>query len=479
MTYQPSPPRDPRLEQTAILHPDEFGLPPSRPPLPPRRRPRWGRRILIGISSLLIVALLAVTAGALYVQSRLEDLRRVTPTGLTSGPGRAMTVLLVGSDSRADLTPGQEIRFGSISGQRSDAIMLLRTNPAAGRASVLSIPRDLYLPIAGTGASNRINTAYAGGADRVVNTVTQSLGIPIDHFIEVNFDGFRSIVDSIGGLNVNFPAPARDILAELNVPAAGCILLDGEQGLAYVRSRHYESLVDGRWVTDPTSDFGRIERQQDFIRRMIKKAISQGVRNPVVANSLLNSFVSDVVVDDKLGTMDLLRLGNAFRSLGGGGIEMLTIPTVGARVGGNSVLRLKEPEATETIQRFLNPPPAVEAAPPAPGEVRIQVLNGSGRPGEAGEAAADLGELGFIQTGTGDAPATRTTLIRYAEGAEAKASLVQSMVTGASELRPDAAVRDSDVILVTGTSFAGIGTSAAAPGAPPEATPEPEEECPV
>jgi LCP family protein required for cell wall assembly len=425
---------------------------------------------MVAVSVLLAVLLVAMVAGALYVQSRLSEVRRVAPTGLSAAGGRAMTVLLVGSDSRAELIPGQEVRFGTISGKRSDAIMLLRTNPDRDQASVLSIPRDLYVPIAGTGASNRINTAYSGGPDRMVNTITSALGIPIDHYVEVNFDGFRGIVDAIGGLNVNFPAPARDILAELNVPSAGCVHLDGEQGLAYVRSRHYEFLENGQWKTDPTSDFGRIQRQQDFIRRMIKKSISQGIRNPLVANKLLDSFVRDVVVDSRLGTMDLVRLGATFRSLGSGGIEMLTVPTVGTRVGRNSVLKLKEPEASQMIDRFLNPPPPVEEQAPAaltPGDVKVQVLNGSGRPGEAGTAAKKLGTAGFIQSGTGDAAARSNSLIRFAPGAEAKAALLQGYVVGSTELKADPTLKGSDLVLVTGRGFGGIRTApAGAPQAP-------------
>jgi polyisoprenyl-teichoic acid--peptidoglycan teichoic acid transferase len=475
VNYQHFDPRDPRLDQTAILYPDDY---PEYPPPPPRRGRHWKRRLVAGLSLFLAIVLLAVGVGFLYVQSRLEEVRRVAPAGLSTAGGEAMTVLLVGSDSRADLVPGQESRFGSISGKRSDAIMLLRTNPGRDQASVLSIPRDLYLPIAGTGKSNRINTAYSGGPDRMVNTITSALGIPIDHYVEVNFDGFRSIVDAIGGLNVNFPAPARDILAELNIPQAGCVHLDGEQGLAYVRSRHYEFLENGRWKTDPTSDFGRIERQQDFIRRMIKKAISQGIRNPLVANELLDSFVKDVVVDAKLGTMDLLRLGMTFRSLGSGGIEMLTLPTTGARIGGSSVLKLKEPEASQMVDRFLNPPPPVteQAAPAvAPGDVRVQVLNGSGRPGEAGAAAEKLGTAGFVPSGTGDAAGRASTEIRFAPGGDAKAALVRSYVSGPSELKSDPSVKGSDVVLVTGRNFAGIRTSPAAPEAPASPAPAPAE----
>ena len=446
--------------------------------------------MLVTVSVLLLVVLTALAGGTFYLQSKLSEVRRVSPTGLSAGGGRGMTVLMIGSDSRADLEPGQEHRFGSgsqVSGQRSDAIMLLRTDPRSSRASVLSVPRDLYVPIAGTGASNRINTAYAGGPDRMVDTVSAGLGIPIDHYLEVNFDGFRSIVESIGGLNVYFPAPARDILAELDVASAGCVHLDGEQGLAYVRSRHYEFFEDGRWKTDPTSDHGRIQRQQDFIRRMVKKSLSQGIRNPFTANKLLDSFVSDVVVDDDFGALQLLRLGLTFRSLGAGGIEMLTVPTEGARIGRSSVLRLKQPEATQTIDRFLNPPPPPEEAPVplTPAEVRVQVLNGSGRPGEAASAAAGLGRAGFTQAGTADAPSrSGASLIRHAPGAEAHAALVQRYVAGPAEVRSDPSLKGNNVVLVTGRSFEGIRTApegGPAPAAPPPAAPpsDPAADCPA
>lgn len=480
MTYQPYEPRDPRLEQTAVYYPDRPGpYPPGPPPRPPWRRPRWGRRVAVALSLFLVVILVALVAGGLYVQSRLGDVRRVAPAGLTAAPGKSMTVLLVGSDSRADLAPGQE-SFGKIAGQRSDAIMLMRTDPDSGTASVLSIPRDLYVPIAGTGKSNRINTAYSGGPDRLVQTITSALGIPIDHYVEVNFDGFRGIVDSIGGLNINFPAPARDILAELNVPAAGCVHLNGSQGLAYVRSRRYEFLENGRWKADPTSDLGRIQRQQDFIRRMIKKAISRGIRNPLTADKLLDSFVRDVVLDSEMGTMDLFRLGTTFRSLGSGGIEMLTIPTTGARVSESSVLKLKQPDAEQMVDRFLNPQPKVEAEAEAaltPKDVRVQVLNGSGRPGEAGSALTKLEKVGFVGTGTSDAAARTTNLIRFAKGNDAEAALLQSYVIGTTELKQDTPAKGSDVVLVTGKDFGGIRTAPEAPAADAAPPPDPAAEC--
>lgn len=470
MTY---PPPDPR-------HPG-YGDPYPHPAAPPPTRRR--RRIITVLGIVLSVVMVGAIAGVFYVHTRLAEVERVAPEGLAtdSGAHPGTTILLVGSDSREDLIPGQEHRFGGgdlVAGQRSDAIMLLRTQPGGRQASVLSIPRDLWVPIAGTGRSGRINSAYSGGPDRLVTTITDALGIPIDHYIEVNFDGFRAVVDAIGGLNMHFPAPARDILAELDIPAAGCVLLDGEQGLAYVRSRGYESLLDGQWVSDPTGDIGRMERQQDFMRRMIKKAISKGVRNPVTAHALLNSLVEEVTIDDQLSTFGLVRLGNVLRSVGGEGLETMTIPTVPARIGGASVLQMQQPEASQTVQRFLDPPAPADPGGLTPAEVAVRVLNGSGRAGEAGATSDQLSGLGFAAAGVGDANTTRrgTSLIRFPPGAEDKAALLQAFVGGGAERLEDPALPETEVVLVTGTSFTGVSV----PQAPPEGDPgPPDPECPV
>lgn len=447
--------------------------------LPPEPQPSWGRRLFV-VLAVVLVAMIAGTAVSLaYVQLRLSEVERVDAAGLGGSIGGGKTILLVGSDSRDGLAPGQE-SFGTtehVSGKRSDAIMLLRV-PSGGGASVLSIPRDLWVPIAGTGKSGRINGAYAGGPERLIQTITQALGIPIDHYIEVNFDGFRSVVESVGGLNVYFAAPARDRLAELDVPAAGCISLTGSQGLAYVRSRQYESFQDGRWQKDPTGDFGRIERQQDFIRRMIRKSVSRAVRNPLVANDLLNALVENVTFDRGLGAMDLARLGWGMRSLGSASaeVEMMTLPTVGAGISGVSALQTQEPEATEAINRFLNPPPPASGAA-VPSEVRVRVLNGSGREGEAGQASEALRQAGFQVAAAGDASSrVGTTLVRYADGAAAKAELIAGYAGGAVELRAEPTLSDVDVELVTGGTFAGIGVGAEVP--PPDG-PAPAETAPV
>ena len=159
--------------------------------------------------------------------------------------------------------------------------MVLHIDPRQEQAAILSIPRDVVVPIAGTDVVDRVNAAFSlGGAEGLIATVQQSLGITINHYVEVDFVGFKDIVDAVGGVEIYLPRWARDFTSGLDLPKIGCVSVNGTQGLAFVRSRHYEELVDGKWVTDPSGDFGRINRQQDFIRRMLKKALSAGITNP-------------------------------------------------------------------------------------------------------------------------------------------------------------------------------------------------------
>jgi len=141
---------------------------------------------------------------------------------------------------------------------RSDTIMVVRLDPATERAALLSLPRDLYLPISGTRGSARINSAIQGGPARLVATITDALDIPIHHYLEVDFQGFRDLVDAVDGVPVYFPDPVRDRRSQLNIPDAGCVTLDPVQALAYARSRAFEVRRDGHWEVDGSGDLGRI-----------------------------------------------------------------------------------------------------------------------------------------------------------------------------------------------------------------------------
>lgn len=443
--------------------------------------------MLIGLNVFIALCLVATASAYGYIRWRYGqipkiDISEVLRGGGDDDPGDPMNVLLVGSDTRENVTREEEEKFGTrreVGGKHSDTIMILHADPRAEKAAILSIPRDLYVTIAGSGRKDRINTAIqsADGVKRLIRTIDQELSIKIDHYAEVDFYGFRGIVEAVDGVTIPFSAPARDRVTGLTVPQAGCIELDGDQALAYARSRHYQSYESGRWRTDPTGDIGRITRQQTFIRRMMKEAISSGIRNPIKGNSLIGAAIKNVTIDDTMSTSDIRRLASRFRSLEPEAVDMLTLPTVSLtiRATGASVLELKEPDAQEIIDKFNSVVPETEAAPVplprvVPGTIRVKVLNGSGTGGQATQAALALQKVGFAVAGTGDAPSYRyeRSLVRYGTGQRQKALVLQAYIEGGAQLVEDRNLVGGDLQLITGSSFSGVK---AAPGAvPPSST---------
>ncbi|MGH3579216.1 MAG: LCP family protein, partial [Mycobacterium sp.] len=306
-------------------------------------------------------------------------------------------MLVVGSDSRANLPASSSQHFGSaakVVGQRSDVIIILHMDPSSQQASILSIPRDLFVPIAGTRGSDRINSAYNKGPDQLVQTIQQYLNIPINHYVSMDFQGFQGIVDSVAGISMNFPVPARDRMSGLNITQPGCQYLNGAAALALARSRDYQYLGNGRWQSDGTGDLGRIQRQHAFIRILMQKAVSAGIHNPVTANSLIASAVNDVTVDQGLSTADMVQLALGFRSLQPSAVPSYTIPTraVNGYQSFGDVLFAVQPQTGQVVAQFLNsgaPPPA-PGPPPSPASIKVNVLNGSGVGGQAEKAGRDL-----------------------------------------------------------------------------------------
>jgi LCP family protein required for cell wall assembly len=296
-------------------------------------------------------------AAIVYGAVQLGHIPRIACASCTKpASGAAMNVLVVGSDTRAAVG-NESDQFGStasVVGQRSDTIMVVRVEPNRERASVLSIPRDLYVPIA-SGGTNRINSAFEAGPDNLVRTITAVLGIPIHHYVEVDFAGFRDIVRAVGGVKVYFSAPARDLVTGLRVDRAGCTELDGDAALAYVRSRHYETQVRGKWQEGGAGDLDRITRQQDFIRRVLAKVRS--VRNPVTVHRLVTTGTHNVRFDKQLSASDIESLGLRFRTLLPTSLQMETVPAdfgfvniAGTRA---SILRMRPAETRATVERFL------------------------------------------------------------------------------------------------------------------------------
>ena len=269
--------------------------------------------------------------------------------------------LLVGSDTREGISE-DDPDFGVIgdttvvSGRRADTIMVLRRERDGG-AAIVSLPRDLWVEIPGTGGSNRINAAYNGGAERLVVTVVETLGIPIHHYVEVNFVGFRNIVNELGGVTICFLYPTRDLKTGLDQPA-GCNLLDGLQALAFARSRSYQEFREGKWQTDPTADIGRTQRQQQFISAAADGAVARLTDQPFASGDLITAVSASVKVDE---TLDPFLAAAALKQSYSGGLTRYSLPVYGDTVGSASVLRLGQGSA-EILDYFrgIGAAPATE-----------------------------------------------------------------------------------------------------------------------
>ena len=315
-----------------------------------------GMAVLVGVAG---------SAGVLYsARERSEAVERVpglTEEDLAANDGPAENFLLVGSDSREGVDVGdpENASIGDeaeVSGQRSDTIMILRREKDGG-ASLLSLPRDLWVPIAGTDHSAKINSAYNEGPERLVRTVTQALGVPIHHYVEVDFNGFTRLVDEIGGVRICSDYPAQDENTGLRLDPT-CQVLDGTQALAYARSRHYEEFIDGDWRGDEEApDLARISRQQQFIRAAVDKLLRRIRRNPLRLGDLIGVATDSVRID---GDLDPVEAANALRAAAEEGLATYSLPVVGVEHDGQSALELGE--GAEALLDYFR---GVAPAPPA------------------------------------------------------------------------------------------------------------------
>lgn len=285
-----------------------------------------------------MLGLLGLRSLAIYKRIQRVDLQgALAPAGAD-----ATNYLLVGSDSRAELDPEGA---SGVTGSRADTIIVLRLTPEGAR--MMSIPRDLWVQIADTGREGRINGSYNSGPANLVRTVTENLGIPVNHYVEVGFGSFVGLVDALGGVSIDFPYAASDTHSGLNITEPGVHQLDGQQALAYARSRHYTEIIDGRPRTDPTADLGRQQRQQAFLRASLGKLGES--RNPLRLLAAADAMSGELKVDDGLGPTEMFRLA---RKLGAASPESVVLPTRNARKGKAAVLLLEEPAAQEVLAGF-------------------------------------------------------------------------------------------------------------------------------
>ncbi len=340
---------------------------PTSPAVVTRRR---RRRLLPGINAVslgLAVAVLGSGGLLLATRQKADSVERVEELAgvLTVDVGPFENYLLVGSDTREGADPSDP-DFGGIGdtdevqGRRSDTMMVLHVDYERDTASLLSIPRDLWVEIDGDG-ENRINTAYQEGADTLVRTVQDALGIPIHHYIEVDFQSFKEIVGAIGGVEACFVAPTRDRNTGLLVPTEGCFVLDPVQALQYARSRHFEEFVYGEWFEDPRADLGRIERQQEFVQSAIDAALAQARSNPLRASELIDAAARSLRVDPRT---DLVEVIDRLLPLADGALARYSLPVEGTEIDDKQVLvMLDDAEALLAYFAGTGPPPPVTSTP--------------------------------------------------------------------------------------------------------------------
>jgi LCP family protein required for cell wall assembly len=404
--------------------------------------------------------------------------------------------LLVGSDTRA----GAEAEDGvgdesEVIGARSDTVMIAHIPANRERAVVVSFPRDLEVtrpaceawdPKSGdyTGDQKpaedqvKLNSAYQVGGPKCVTKLVQQLsGLAINHFVGIDFNGFKGMVDAVDGVQVCVEQPLEDEILGTVVPQAGKnVTLTGDQALNFVRARHVKG--------DVTSDYGRIQRQQRFLSSLLRKAMSGEVLlDPGKLSDFVEAF-SKSTFGDNIGVDQMVTLGQSLQGIDAGRVTFITVPTVGeANDQGNEDLRKEDTNSLFSAIREDTPLPGEkdggtqqlrtdllkQAGPVDPKTIKLQVFNG-GNPtgGIAGTTADALAEQGYqiVWVDAAPEPVDRT-VIKYAKGREDAAQTLRSSVPDA-ELVEDSSLAGA-VQLIIGPGFDG---KVVAPGAGGEQAPD-------
>jgi LCP family protein required for cell wall assembly len=291
-------------------------VPPGRP-----RSASGGRRVARWVGGIFVVLLAALAVLGVVAWSRIDKVDAIPDDhGTAVSEGRVF--LLVGSDSREELTPEEqaELGTGSTAGRRTDTIMLLHV-PPGGRPALISVPRDSVVEIPGHG-EERINAAYAfGGAPLLVETLENATGVAIDDYVEIGFGGFADVVDALGGVEICLDEAVQDDKAHINLPA-GCQVLDGVNALGYARARDF----------DPSADLGRVQRQRELIGSIASTALSPAtLLNPLALTRTALATGDALTIDEQTGPIDLARFALGMRRVTSGAGDTLTVPL--ARVG--------------------------------------------------------------------------------------------------------------------------------------------------
>ncbi len=429
---------------------------------------------MLGVGIVVIIGLLAVAGSLVYTLIKFNSIDRVDVDLASAGVSEPQNFLLVGSDTRdiAKDTPDAGGIFGKgdeaeHAGQRADTILIARVDPARTSVELLAIPRDLWIDTPGGGAG-RINATYNQGAQPLIDAIRANLGIDIHHYVEVNFESFKGLVEVIGGVPMYFDRPMYDENTGLAIRKKGCYNLDPVQALAFARSRHLVYSNGVKWVSDPTADMGRITRQQVFLRHALAKIGTLGITDVNTMRRLVDVAVENVKVDDQLGVSQMLALGKKFQKFDAETLATHRLPTIGTEIDGKSVLEIDDSAATGVLDIFRG-----KAEPAATGDggaeaettttvanstVTVDVMNGVGTAGLAKQVGDSLAGVSFKVGEKGDADKADGSVVNYAKGSKAQAEAVARHISPAPTLAEDSSLASGKVVLVVGADFSKVLT---------------------
>ncbi|MGH2717400.1 MAG: LCP family protein, partial [Actinomycetota bacterium] len=449
------------------------------------RRGLWVRRLVAALGIFMVVLMVSGVAFFFYAKHKIDE-KAVSctscsaPVTTAAGAPAPFNVLIVGSDSRQVLDSEDQQLYDPTgvdqsSPQRADTIAVLHVEPGAGKAVLINVPRDLRVPdLNGDGGYTKVNSYYSNGVSQMVQGIENVTGLPISHYVEVNFDSFRTITDALGGVDVYFNQSVYDPNSGLKEPK-GCDLVTGDQALAFVRDR------------DTDSDFGRIARQQLFVKLMMNKVLTPStLLNPVKVASLINLGLGTVTHDSGLSLGTMLSLFRQFHSLSASDIDFRVLPSYpdNTPIDGQLYVLESTGEAQTLLTALKNntqlPDYGIQGVSAIePSQVPTAVLNATGVAGLAAHASDALGHLGYPIEGTGNAPGTPTaTAVYYTSGNQSLAQYEETSFPGATVAPlpstiplPDTVnASATDVVVVLGqnattdtTGAAGVVTPAPTP----------------
>ncbi|MDQ1247216.1 MAG: LytR family transcriptional regulator [Actinomycetota bacterium] len=455
-------------------------------------------RVLAGVASAIVLIFTGLAgAGAVAFRSldnnittqTLAGIGTATPSAADFQPGEPLNILVMGSDNRSSLGTGDYGDPTEIEGARSDTTILVHIAADRQSALAVSIPRDTVVDIPSCPrfvdgpsmpVTDRFNEAFnIAGPVCTVKTVEKLTGAKVDHFVIVDFNGFKGVVDALDGVEVCLKQPVDDPLSGLKLPA-GTSTVKGEDALAFVRARY--TLGDG-------SDLGRIERQQAFLASALRKATSLGVlANPITTYRVLDEATKSLTTDESLSSLnDLTALALSLSDMKPSDVTFVTLPTFynddGATVSPDPALTAPLWQAIRNDTGWppepTVPPGSSSPLTVAPAEIQVRVLNGTGLEGEATKAAEQLTKNGYqvVEVGDFDISEQSTSSVLYPPGFT-EAGRTLAYATGAKDMGEDYANDGSEVLtLVVGDDFSTVRPVIAAPAASASpsasATPEP------